>query len=96
MQPAKHAYTQIPGHGLLGEGAAFDDNGQRLHAHTGNRGRAKCSCGALSEPLPSGYARRIWHRDVHKPSVIEAQSEANLATPSDDLRQHSTDLKVRR
>ena len=60
-----HAYTQIPGHGLAGEGAAHDDQGRRINGHTGGTGRAKCSCGEMSDVLPSGYKRKAWHRE-HK------------------------------
>lgn len=60
--------TQLAGHGLLNEGAPFDDAGDRVHVSTSGPGRAKCSCGELSDPLPSGGARRRWHA-AHKEAV---------------------------
>lgn len=66
---------RIKGHALVSEGAAFNDKGLRITYATaaGNEGRALCECGALSEVLPSGYARRRWHTAVHKPAVRRAQ-----------------------
>lgn len=62
---------RVPGHGLLFEGAAFDQFGDRIGwwSTTGNAGHAKCECGALSEELPSGNARRRWHAE-HKATLI--------------------------
>lgn len=61
---------RVTGHSLMNEGAAFRDDGERedFGRHvlgTAGPGRAKCSCGELSEPLPSSTARRAWHRE-HK------------------------------
>lgn len=60
--------VQVPGHTLAFEGAAHDEHGARLHLHTGNAGRARCSCGELSPVLASGRARKAWHRE-HKAEV---------------------------
>lgn len=61
---------KIKGHALVREGAAFDMHGMPAwHGTTAGTGRAMCECGALSEELPSGAARRQWHRREHKPSV---------------------------
>lgn len=65
--------TRIAGHGLHREGAAYDDNGNvvtsMFQVVWGGPGRAKCECGVLSEVLPSGAARRRWHREIHKLEV---------------------------
>lgn len=66
---------RVPGHTLAFEGAAHDDHGVRLHHHTGNPGRAKCSCGELSDELPSGTARKAWHRR-HKDDVAKQAERA--------------------
>lgn len=62
--------TRVSGHALMNEGAAFRDEGERENfgryvLGTGGAGRAKCSCGELSDPLPTSTARRAWHRE-HK------------------------------
>lgn len=63
-------------HTLVSEGAPHDADGN-LHCgifgvNTAGPGRGKCSCGALSDQLPSGYARRKWHRQ-HK---VDADASA--------------------
>lgn len=65
--------SRVIGHTLAFEGAAHDEHGTRLHIHTGDTGRGKCSCGTLSEVLPSGTARKAWHR-AHKDDVAAKQS----------------------
>lgn len=67
--------SRVIGHTLAFEGAAHDEHGNRLHLHTGNAGRGKCSCGELSDVLASGTARRAWHRK-HKDDVAKAQARA--------------------
>jgi hypothetical protein len=59
--------TRVAGHGLMGEGAPYDDNLMRRGwwASTGGEGRARCQCGAVSEVLSSASARKAWHRQ-HK------------------------------
>lgn len=69
------------GHGLAHEGAAHYsrlcvkcdylyghrpdwDKGRSGHGTSGE-GHALCACGAMSEHLPSGNARKAWHRE-HK------------------------------
>lgn len=70
---------RVPGHGLRSEGAPHDDQGAPIllgiYLHRGGEGRAKCSCGVLSEPLPSSYARKRWHWS-HKQAVVDAAKEA--------------------
>lgn len=61
---------QVERHTLRFEGAPHDDQGNRITTNlfgigVGGEGRAKCSCGALSEVLPSANKRRSWHR-THK------------------------------
>ena len=59
----------IKGHGLVGEGAPHDAEGKRIWSvGTGGEGRGKCSCGELSEVLPSGMARKRWHK-THKENL---------------------------
>lgn len=60
----------MSGHALMNEGAAFDDAGNRKDfgrfvLNTSGEGRAKCSCGELSEVFLTASARKLWHRD-HK------------------------------
>ena len=58
-------------HQLISSGAAFDDDGGRLFSNTtSGMGRAKCSCGWMSEVVEFGRARKELHAD-HK-----ADSEA--------------------
>lgn len=62
-------------HALLNEGAAFDDDGERktfdrFVLGTAGEGRAKCSCGEMSDVLSSSTKRKAWHRQ-HKTDVIE-------------------------
>lgn len=61
--------TLLTGHGLRAEGAAFSKDGVRLRWNTtAGPGCGMCSCGAVSESLPTGSARRQWHRQ-HKRQV---------------------------
>lgn len=60
----------LSAHSLMNEGAPFRDDGERenfglYRLGVGGPGRAKCSCGVLSEPLTTSVARRTWHR-AHK------------------------------
>lgn len=58
-------------HQLIANGAAFDNDGERLFSNTtSGMGRAKCSCGWMSEVVEFGRARKKLHAD-HK-----ADSEA--------------------
>lgn len=56
-------------HALVYEGAPHDSQGVRIISGrwpgVGGHGRALCYCGEMSDPLPSAYARRNWHR-LHK------------------------------
>ena len=62
------------GHGLVGEGAAHNDDGTRRKWNTtGGPGRAMCACGWLSEPAESGAERKRMHRS-HK-EFIRAENE---------------------
>ena len=63
--------TRLAGHELDGEGAAHDKRGIRIYRGTGGWGFAICSCGAKSEYLTSGNARKQWHRN-HKQEIREA------------------------
>lgn len=59
--------NKVPGHSLFNEGAAFSVNGERIYGggYRGGFGRAKCSCGALSDATHSSKERQAWHR-AHK------------------------------
>lgn len=66
--------TRLAGHELRDEGAPYDGRGRKIWQNrwtTSGRGRAKCSCGALSPELPSGTQRKAWHR-AHKAEVRAA------------------------
>jgi hypothetical protein len=64
------ANARVAGHTLRAEGAPFDEAGAGpMYHYEGKVGRAKCSCGALSEMLPTNAARRRWHAD-HKAAVV--------------------------
>lgn len=55
-------------HALCYNGAPYDADGQLRHIDkrvTSGSGRARCACGALSDVLPTGSARRAWFKD-HK------------------------------
>jgi len=70
---------RIDGHGLVFEGSPFSDHGKRLHVGTYGPGRAKCSCGALSPSLTSGYQRKAWHRK-HKAEVAQGSAVVQTVT----------------
>jgi hypothetical protein len=60
----------MSGHDLLLGGTAFDNAGYPFRwEKTAGEGRAKCSCGVLSEWLHSGAERKRWHKE-HKAQVI--------------------------
>jgi hypothetical protein len=58
--------TAVERHTLKYEGAPFDDAGNRIvlgrWARVGGVGRAKCSCGELSQDFSSSTLRKAWHR----------------------------------
>lgn len=70
--------AHVAGHELISEGAPFEraiDRHAQVVARRLNSqgvagpGRALCSCKAMSEVLPSGAARKTWHRnhkDAHR------------------------------
>jgi hypothetical protein len=63
--------TLVAGHGLRHEGRYW--NG--LAYVSGGMAPGRCTCGDRSEPLPTGAARKRWHRE-HK-DEIRAQREAS-------------------
>jgi hypothetical protein len=63
----KHAYTELPGHGLQNEGDSFHPDGTRTF-HIAGRGHGLCSCGILSPELTSNHQRKAWHRQ-HKAAI---------------------------
>lgn len=63
----------VKGHTLCYEGAPHNEHGDvdiawGGYISRGGEGRAKCSCGQLSEVLPSAKQRQQWHRE-HKAEV---------------------------
>lgn len=72
--------TVLPGHGLVDEGSAHDEHGNRIWVSNNacdafsGPGRALCKCGELSEELPTKAARRRWH-NAHKEEVRSRQSD---------------------
>ena len=66
------AANVLKGHGLFAEGRVLAGYGWGS-----GPGRGKCSCGALSETLPSTAARQRWHKE-HKAEVRAAQVRAVL------------------
>lgn len=70
----------LPGHALMGNGAAFDESLNRVwEIGAGGSGYGLCECGQRSETsLHSEMARRQWHRQ-HKFEV------ANLAHQVGDV-----------
>lgn len=70
--PPLRANTRLSGHTLIAEGRPFTAEGQLYGAQWRN-GHAKCSCGALSEALPSQGKRQKWHRE-HKESIRAEQA----------------------
>jgi len=62
--------TLLKGHGLVEEGWPFIGTQVRAR-YRGSPGMGKCSCGEMSEMLPSTVARKRWHRE-HKDKVRAA------------------------
>lgn len=59
---------RVAGHTLAFEGAPHHESGARFYGPfegVSGEGRAKCSCGELSDVLSSGAKRKAWHRE-HK------------------------------
>ena len=56
--------TLVKGHTLFNEGELFYELGKLNRS-----GNGECSCGAISEVLPSTAARQRWHRE-HKAEVV--------------------------
>jgi hypothetical protein len=69
--------TNLPGHALQAEGAAYKRNGDgdlyrpRWNS-TGGTGMALCECGETSGVLESGGERRRWHA-AHKDEAAAAR-----------------------
>lgn len=82
------AIQRVSGHTLAFEGAPYSspecghgactDESRVLRLHSmwggvGGDGHGRCSCGAESDHLTSGAARKAWHRE-HKRQVAEEES----------------------
>jgi hypothetical protein len=61
--------NRLAGHALQHEGRIKD-----AYGYPQKVGPAVCTCGVRSEVLTSDNARRVWHRDVHKPAVREQEA----------------------
>lgn len=64
-------------HALRYNGAPYDADAQLRHDDTritSGSGRALCACGAISEVLPSGSARREWFK-IHRVTPTVAPEE---------------------
>jgi hypothetical protein len=84
-------------HNLKHNGAAYNDAAALINPDpkvTSGAGRALCTCGILSEELPTGGARRTWHKE-HKAQAAtqaEAMQEVEHATPEDEVAQALAEL----
>lgn len=71
MASSRRGQTLVSGHTLLSEGEPYDADGHaisRWDTEARQTGRAKCSCGELSDPIATKAGRKRWHRD-HKDEV---------------------------
>ena len=69
--------TAIKGHALKADGAAFDENANRIDPDTaGGDGSALCQCGALSPIATSRKARIGWHKEHKADAAAEAEAPA--------------------
>lgn len=93
-------------HNLKHNGAAYNDAAELIYGPTvtAGAGRALCTCGILSEELPSGGARRAWHK-THKLAALDAEAAAEKAeteaimgqdvladTPADEVEEALAEL----
>lgn len=68
-------------HNLKHNGAAYNDQAALINPDpkvTSGAGRALCTCGILSEELPTGGARRAWHK-AHKAQAAQAAADTQQA-----------------
>ena len=71
-------------HQLIGNGAAFDDDGERLFSKTtSGMGRALCSCGWMSDPVEFSRTRKKLHADHKEAATAEEAVEVTEATQDD-------------
>jgi hypothetical protein len=64
---------RVKGHELCREGAAHFSGEHEYTTREGTWGRGCCSCGQMSEMLPSTAARKRWHRE-HKRRIQAERS----------------------
>ena len=68
--------NQVHGHTLRSEGAPHREDRSRIGWNgTAGKGRGLCSCGALSDVLPSASQRKQWHRE-HKQTIRDEMRQA--------------------
>ena len=74
-------------HQLIASAAAFDDDGERLFSNTtSGMGRAKCSCGWMSEPVEFGRTRKKLHTDHKADAEDVARSDDNIVEHVDAVQ----------
>jgi hypothetical protein len=83
-------------HNLKHNGAAYNDAAELIYGPTvtAGAGRALCTCGILSEELPSGGARRAWHK-AHKAAAAqqaEVLQDVEPGTPEDEVAEALAEL----
>ena len=84
--------TAIKGHALKADGAAFDENANRIDPDTaGGDGSALCQCGALSPIATSRKARIDWHKEHKADAAAEAEAPALDLEPEDEAPAEAPD-----
>ena len=84
--------TAIKGHALKADGAAFDENANRIDPSTaGGDGSALCQCGALSPIATSRKARIDWHKEHKADAAAEAEAPALDLEPEDEAPAEAPD-----
>jgi hypothetical protein len=82
-------------HALKHNGAAYNDAAELINPDpkvTAGPGRALCTCGILSEELPSGGARRAWHKAHRVAPVAEPVQDVEPGTPEDEVAEALAEL----
>jgi hypothetical protein len=82
-------------HNLKHNGAAYNDAAALINPDpkvTSGAGRALCTCGILSEELPSGGARRAWHKAHKAQPTPEPVQDVEPGTPEDEVAEALAEL----
>lgn len=83
-------------HALKHNGAAYNGNAELINPNTkvtSGAGRALCTCGILSEELPSGGARRAWHK-AHRVSPVAVAPESTEQVLGQDVLEGTPEDEV--